>query len=236
MKTAIPDRYVRIKEFEQYAQGIHFPEEVWATAAELTKVRTCEELEKITGLAPQVLEDALQRLISKGLVKKHLVSWQDFAKSGQAPSADAQVDPAPTQEIAETTTELGELLNNYKISLRLGQVMMPQASPNLLNARIGELPTTSVNKPTAPVFTPTDQHLLKDIVDQIAGHASDPVAGQLLVYQVFLRVPLKLLKAEGIQSLRFVDQQTVIKSKRLYDAICNAAQEAMGITLPPYKR
>ncbi|NJM36960.1 MAG: hypothetical protein HC845_03275 [Akkermansiaceae bacterium] len=110
-------------------------------------------------------------------------------------------------------------------------MIMPQVSPNLLCARIGELLTTSVNQPAAPA----NQTYFKDIIDQIAAHASDPIAGQLLVYQVFLRVPLKLLKAEGIRSLRFVDQKTVIKSKELYDSISNAAHESICIALPPFK-
>jgi hypothetical protein len=232
MKTAIPDRYIRVQEFDHRAKGIDFPVEVWATAAELTEVRTCEELERITGLDPSMLEDALTRLISRGLVKKHLVSWQDFAKSGQVSVAKDAPDSAPTQEIAETMSELGQLVTHCKISLRLGQVLMPQVSKNLLNARIGQLPSF-IEKPL-PV-APVTGYLLKTLIDQIASHASDPVAGQLLVYQVFLRVPLKILKAEGISSLRFVDQKTVIKSKLLYDSISGAVQEILGTKLPPFE-
>ncbi|NJM36961.1 MAG: hypothetical protein HC845_03280 [Akkermansiaceae bacterium] len=92
MKTAIPNRYIRVDEFEHRAKDIHFPEEVWAIAAELTQIRTSEELERITGLDPDMLEDALTRLVDKGLIKKHLVSWYDFAKSGQIPQAETQVD------------------------------------------------------------------------------------------------------------------------------------------------
>jgi hypothetical protein len=229
MKTAIPDRYLRIEEFDRHADGIDFPVEVWATAAQLTDVRTSEELQKITGLDSLMIEDALARLISRGLVKKHLVSWQDFANSGQGPLADTTLDSTHTQEIAETTPELA----NCKVSLRLGQVVMPQVSKNLLNARIGKL-LTSIHQP-ALAAPPTDHHLLKDVVDQITRHASDAIAGQLLVYQVFLRIPLKLLKAEGINSLRFLDQKTVIKSQELYELICDAAHEVLGITLPPFK-
>ncbi len=233
MKTAIPDRYIRIEEFDRNAKDIDFPVEVWATAAQLTDVKTCEELQKITGLDSFMIEDALARLVSRGLVKKHLVSWQDFANSGQAPSADTALDSTRTQEIAETTPTPEQLLTNCKISLRLGQVVMPQVSKNLMNVRIGKL-LTSIHQP-ALAAPATDHHLLKDVVDQITRHGSDAIAGQLLVYQVFLRIPLKLLKDEGINSLRFLDQKTVIKSQKLYDLICNAAQEVLGITLPPFK-
>ncbi len=66
---------------------------------------------------------------------------------------------------------------------------------------------------------------------QIENLKGGGVEGQLLVYQVFLRVPYELLHDEGIKALHFVDERTVIKNPALHAAIVKAAKDVTGVEL-----
>lgn len=73
------------------------------------------------------------------------------------------------------------------------------------------------------------------MLTQIENVKGGGVEGQLLVYQVFLRVPFQLLHDEGIKSLQLVDEKTVIRNPELHAAIVKAAKDVAGIELPPFE-
>jgi hypothetical protein len=72
---------------------------------------------------------------------------------------------------------------------------------------------------------------LRPILAQIEKLCGGGIEGDLLVYQVFLRIPLNLLRAEGISSLHIVDDQTSFDSPELLEAISSATREVTGKTL-----
>ena len=82
-----------------------------------------------------------------------------------------------------------------------------------------------------PSGDPSGGRLLRPILEQIERIKGGGVEGQLLVYQVFLRVPYDLLCEEGIKSLHFVDDQTTIHNPKLLEAIVKAAKDVTGVEL-----
>src|SRR6188472_292509 len=81
MNIAIPDRYLLAADFEKHAQGFDFPAEVWTVAAalaEVTEATSPSELVKITGQNAAQVQEALERLLAKKLVRQNLMSWKDF--------------------------------------------------------------------------------------------------------------------------------------------------------------
>ena len=93
----------------------------------------------------------------------------------------------------------------------------------------------AASKPVIPDALPDGEHpkgrLLRPMLAQIEKIKGGGVEGQLLVYQVFLRVPYQLLHDEGIKSLHFVDERTVIQNPALHAAIVKAAKEVTGVDL-----
>jgi hypothetical protein len=77
---------------------------------------------------------------------------------------------------------------------------------------------------------PSKMYKLRPILAQIEKLCGGGIEGDLLVYQVFLRIPLNLLRAEGISSLHIVDDQTSFDSPALLEAIMSATKEVTGKT------
>ena len=77
------------------------------------------------------------------------------------------------------------------------------------------------------------QHLLslKAVMRFILDRASDLNAGQLDVYRVFIRVNTKLLKRNGIHTLRF-EEDRLISDPELQSAIVAAIQKTLGLRCP----
>src|SRR6478736_2063473 len=93
----------------------------------------------------------------------------------------------------------------------------------------------AASMPVIPAALPNGEQpngrLLRPILAQIENLKGGGVEGQLLVYQVFLRVPYQLLHDEGIKALHLVDERTVIQNPVLYAAIVKAAKDVTGVEL-----
>jgi hypothetical protein len=72
---------------------------------------------------------------------------------------------------------------------------------------------------------------LRAVIQHILHHASDPTEGQLAVYRVFMGIDTRLLKRNGIQSLRFQDDR-VITDPELQNAISQSLTKNLRISLP----
>lgn len=137
--------------------------------------------------------------------------------------------------------------------MRMGVIAVAQDSAELTKTRvggvgsvggdfgtgstmIGSIGTIGQNRPdqgSASSLPPADgkAYRLRPILAQIEKLCGGGVEGDLLVYQVFLRIPLNLLKAEGISSLHIVDDQTSFDSPALLEAITAATREVTGKAL-----
>jgi hypothetical protein len=59
----------------------------------------------------------------------------------------------------------------------------------------------------------------------------DVNAGQLAVYRVFMRVDTKLLKRNGITSLRFQEDR-IVSDAELEEAVLGSTRKALGVGCP----
>jgi hypothetical protein len=123
------------------------------------------------------------------------------------------------------------------VALRLGTIT-PQTTASTKNAWVWQKPDpakVAASKPVMPAAPPngdpSDGRLLRPLLAQIENLKGGGVEGQLLAYQVFLRVPYQLLHDEGIKALHFVDERTVIRNPALHAAIIKAAKDVTGVEL-----
>ena len=264
MSIAILDRYLLAADFEKRAKDFDFPAGVWNVAAELAEVSEPTspfELEQLTGQSSDQVQEALERLLAKQLVRQNLISWKDFTAARNAAKAAAPVKVAPVSAIpsgkqavsksapgakpaqpkanapAETASN-GTPPAQEGVALRLGSISPQKAAAGTTNAWVWQKPDAAqvaASKPVIPESLPNGEQpngrLLRPMLAQIENLKGGGVEGQLLVYQVFLRVPYQLLHDEGIKALHLVDERTVIQNPVLHAAIVKAAKDVTGVEL-----
>ena len=76
---------------------------------------------------------------------------------------------------------------------------------------------------------PAEGWLLRPLLDAIVRRGGGGVAGQLLAYRVFLRVPVELLDRAGLHSLNLAGTDYVIRDVELYAAIRRSMCEVAGM-------
>jgi hypothetical protein len=264
MNIAIPDRYLLAADFEKRVINCIFPAGVWNVAAALAEVSEAAspfELEQLTGMDCEQVQEALKRLLARKLVRQDLMSWKEFTAEGErirsaakttegsmphgvvanTPMAAPPPDkPAQAQAAgpAESTARIGNLPAKEGVAARLGTISRQQTAAGTTNAWVLQKPNpaqVAASKAMSPQSPPNGEqangHLLRPMLAQIEKLKGGGVEGQLLVYQVFLRVPYELLHDEGIKSLHFVDERTVIQNPALHAAIVKAAKDVTGVDL-----
>lgn len=257
MNIAIPDRYLLAADFEKRVINCTFPAGVWNVAAVLAEVSAAAspfDLEKLTGLGSDQVREALERLLAKKLVRLNLMSWKEFtaaktAERGLPHGAVAKVAPMaamppdkpaqPQAEVpVESTARIGNLPAQEGVAARLGTISRQQPAAGTTNAWVVQKldpAQVAASKSVIPESLPNGEQpngrLLRPMLVQIENLKGGGVEGQLLVYQVFLRVPYQLLHDEGIKSLHFVDERTVIQNPVLHAAIVKAAKDVTGVDL-----
>lgn len=257
MNIAIPDRYLLAADFEKRVTNVIFPAGVWnvvAALAEVSEAASPCELGKLTGLGFDQVQEALDRLLAKKLVRQNLISWKEFtaAKTAEgdiphravakvAPMAAMPPDPpaqAQAEVAVESTARNGNPPAQEGVAARLGTISRQPTAAGTTNAWVVQKldpAQVAASKPVIPQSLPNGEQpngrLLRPMLAQIENLKGGGVEGQLLVYQVFLRVPYQLLHDEGIKSLHFVDERTVIQNPVLHAAIVQAAKDVTGVDL-----
>ena len=256
MSATILDRYQISADFEQRANDFDFPAGVWNVAAELAEVREATspfDLERLTGQSSVQVQEALDRLVAKQLVRQILVSWKEFAaareearkaaktlakKAVPRPASPAKQAQSQANAPADSALPNGHMAVEEGVALRLGTISPQKADAAATNAWVWQKPDpaqAAASMPVIPATLPNGEHpdgrLLRPILAQIENLKGGGVEGQLLVYQVFLRVPYQLLHDEGIKALHLVDERTVIQNPLLHAAIVKAAKDVTGIEL-----
>ncbi|MDA8020055.1 MAG: hypothetical protein MPN21_21665 [Thermoanaerobaculia bacterium] len=82
-----------------------------------------------------------------------------------------------------------------------------------------------------PTSEPARRLSLKVLMRHILDRAPDVNSGQLDVYRVFIRVDTKLLKRNGIDTLRFEDDR-LVEDPELQQAITRSLQRTLGLSMP----
>lgn len=146
-------------------------------------------------------------------------------------------DTSPVKAVIATSAPAAKPAQEG-VGLRLGTIVPKQAVASSTNAWVLQKPNpveVAASQPVVPASAPSGEsgsgRLLRPLLEQIGNIKGGGVEGQLLVYQVFLRVPYQLLHDEGIKALHFVDERTVIHNPALHAAIVKAAKDVAGIDL-----
>jgi hypothetical protein len=162
------------------------------------------------------------------------------AKQAVQTRATAAVKPVQPQVQAplQATVRNGTMPAPEGVALRLGSIAPQKTTAGTTNAWVWQKPDpaqVAASQAVMPAAAPSGEQaggrLLRPLLAQIENLKGGGVEGQLLVYQVFLRVPYQLLHDEGIKSLHFVDERTVIQNPTLHAAIVKAAKEVTGVDL-----
>lgn len=234
---------------------------VAAELADAGKATSPAELEECTGQNAAQVGEALERLLANKLVRQNLISWKAFAAAREKAGSVAKVvptemppakpvvpspPPAPKSEQAVLTpppapkpdpaAPNGHLVQD-NVAVRLGSISTPKPAVGGTNGWVWQKPEAAkvaASMPVMPAALPDgaqpNGRLLRPMLAQIE-NLKGGVEGQLLVYQVFLRVPYQLLHDEGIKALHLVDERTVIQNPVLHAAIVKAARDVTGVEL-----
>jgi hypothetical protein len=164
-----------------------------------------------------------------------------------AASSVEAVQPAPVAPSApavkrETLVALADPEPDAVVTMRIGRVtaLQPLSDTPVFVLKLGTAIPAAATGTAAPVKTrqaakpsAKDRSVMKlrPVINAIESKGGGGIAGQLLVYRVFLRVPFGSLYDEGITSLKLVDENSAIRNPELQDAILDAAREIAGVEL-----
>ena len=98
-------------------------------------------------------------------------------------------------------------------------------------AAVATAAATAVATAPASIAVKTGMKI-KAVVDYIVSQVGNNSLGQLVVYRVFLRVPPQLLQDEDIASVHLVNDQSVVKTDALKQAIASSVLEVLKRALP----
>jgi hypothetical protein len=222
--TRLADRYIRSDDFADRIDGIELAPEVWAVFAQLAQARNATELANHLKLDVEAVNAALRRLVRRKLIRKHVLAWRDYAATA-TPLAPATPAPAINTPVAHVA------IPSQRSPILSFRITSPSAP-----ARPAPAISFSINpsRPAAPVSAPaapTDGLRLRPVLDAIGAKAGGGVAGQLLVYRVFLQIPTELMQAAGLHSLNLVDDHFTLRHPELRAALADTARRHAGVDI-----
>ena len=136
--------------------------------------------------------------------------------------AASPAPPPPAPDLDDETINLTRAVPTVgAVSFR------PLETPPSATARAVPGPSAAETSPAADARRLS----LKALMRFISSRAEDSSAGQLDVYRVFIRVSTKLLKRNGITTLRFEDDH-LVNDPELQTAILSSVQKTLGLTCP----
>jgi hypothetical protein len=164
-----------------------------------------DQIQRRLGLSDKERDYILSRLCSSNLLNERPVSLEEYAKS--------TIDIAATTSAPQTFTEY------------LKSTESPESSPEKTVPAFSPL-----QKPSA-TSNPVRTMSLQSVIQFILNQNSDPTAGHLATYQVFMGIDTQLLKRNGITSLRFQDDRFITDAE-LQKAIIDNIQKVLGLICP----
>lgn len=127
------------------------------------------------------------------------------------------------------------------ISLRIASAATPVRPAPAISLRIASAPrstsdASALNLHLSPSTAAGGDRAapglrLRPILDAIGAKAGGGVAGQLLVYRVFLQIPTELMQAAGIHSLNLVDDHFTLTHPELRAALAETARRHAGVDI-----
>lgn len=260
MKTSSrpADRYIRCDDFAARIDGVELEPEVWAVFAQLSQARNAVELAERLKLDVEAVNAAFRRLVRRKLIRKHVLAWRDYAASAAIPTEAAPATPAPAPVapssppasrsappfyVQQTPPAPSSQLpppRSSGVSFRVGPATPPPRRSPVVSLRIESVRTVtapaSLNLNPSPLSggggaSAAPGLRLRPVLDAIGAKAGGGIAGQLLVYRVFLQIPTELMHAAGIHSLSLVDDEFTLSHPELRAALADTARRHAGIDI-----
>jgi hypothetical protein len=258
--TRLADRYIRCEDFAARIEGVELAPDVWAVFAQLAQSQTAAEIARHLKLDVESVSAAIRRLVRRKLVRKHVLAWRDYAATAaplpssattttfEAPSAPVSAPVATTTGVAAPYSPSRSVPPFYVtsapaapaapapvprspiISLRIAS---PAATPRIAPAMSLRIEASRSFIPSASpaMKAPADGLRLRPVLDAIGAKAGGGIAGQLLVYRVFLQIPTELMQAAGLHSLSLVDDHFTLRHPELRAALAETARRHAGIDI-----
>ena len=135
---------------------------------------------------------------------------------------------APTPVAPEAPAHASPIL-----SFRIASAATPARPKPLVSFRI-EAPRRHVaggSSSLAVTESKTGGLRLRPVLDLIGAKAGGGIAGQLLIYRVFLQIPTELMHAAGIHSLNLVDDAFTLHHPALIAALAESARRHAGVDI-----
>lgn len=181
-----------------------------------------DQIQKRLGLTAAERDLIVRRLCDTGLLTETTVSLEDYARS--------------TVDHAKSSTE-PQNFQEYVAGLDPAPTTPPPAADsNSHSPAPAPVPAAGSRAKNVPAFSPLQKPSttslpmsLQAVIQFILNHHSDPTAGQLATYQVFMGINTALLKRNGITSLRFQDDR-IITDPELQAAILESIQKVLKIS------
>ncbi len=198
-------RHTRAKDFESKVAGLELPPEVWSAFSLLEQPANAREIAAALLIPLPAAQQALEALLSAGLIQPKAIGWNEFAQRPKSP-------------VPAATRAGGDAL----VAIRLAPAL-PRA-PAAVSFRLGA---------SAPGSAPAAGKgwKLRPALDAIAATAGGGIPGQLLVFKVFLQIPPEVLKNAGVESVSSVGTDFVLKDARLRDTLIAAARAHASVDL-----
>ncbi|MFA6962154.1 MAG: hypothetical protein WC205_15470 [Opitutaceae bacterium] len=255
----LADRYIRCDDFADRIDGIELAPEIWAVFAQLAKPRNAPELAEHLKLDIEAVNASIRRLVRRKLIRKHVLAWRDYTATttapfitSPAPAAVAEPAPAPVAApvpaaapkpvapvipaapvIAQASLAAPVVPRPASpiLSFRIASTSPARPAP-VVSLRIGSPRVATNPAPVAAPISPETPGLkLRPVLDAIGAKAGGGVAGQLLVYRVFLQIPTALMHAAGLHSLSLVDDDYTLHHAELRSVLADTARKHAGIDI-----
>jgi len=219
-----------VRDLSTLSESLRLNNVEWGLLFAVTGKHTVYQIGAHFALSAAERDRAFSRLLAAGLIRERAVSYSEYLRA----MATIRDDEPKT---------LGRFLRaGAAIAGRPGAIGPPpdagQDDVNLTRA-VPTVDSSGVKfEPlAAPVSSPLSVESggrrlsLKALMRFILSRAPDTNSGQLDVYRVFIRVNTKLLKSNGITTLRFEDDH-LVSDPELKSAILSSVRKTLGVTCP----
>ncbi|MCE0484791.1 MAG: hypothetical protein LV479_11210 [Methylacidiphilales bacterium] len=164
-----------------------------------------DQIQRRLGLNEKERDYILVRLCASNLLMEKTISLEEYAQT--------TVDLSAPQSAPQT---FSEYLQSTETAESAPGKTMPSFSP---------LQKPTVNTPNVRAMS------LQSVIQFILNQNSDPTAGHLATYQVFMGIDTQLLKKNGITSLRFQDDRFITDTE-LQTAIADNIKKVLKVACP----
>lgn len=224
MRTSVI--YQPKRDWNELSEEVKLRQWEWRVLVAFDGNRTLGQAIQHTGLKREEMAALLQKFHALDLIEEREVSFSDFLKS-----------EALHQDESETAGIAGQPLRvPPPVTATPNPPQVPQVHPLPPAAPIAQfspfIPLPSRGALPAQATRGGRKLNLKAVMNFIVNHVGGDVnAGQLAVYRVFMRVDTKLLKRNGITSLRFQEDR-IVSDAELEEAVLGSTRKALGVGCP----